>query len=214
MSTYSFSLIFPSSFYFGYRMWIFSIVLTLVGILPWASATPPVEWPFKALSWNLNGAAKFRALFPERQYLESFDIVLLQETFSTDDGAALELDGFIAFHSPARITGGRPQWGMTSLIKLPSIIGGRLYPLPVPSEWMLACRWVRPSVLGVLIVNLYIPIHSKSANITTQDISQLTTFFRDLALSFPGDTMICGGDFNVDRWRLSDPRKPHTPLAR
>ncbi len=195
-------------------MWYFSIWLVLVAVISCVRATPPVEWPLKAVSWNLNGARKFRNLFPERQYLESFDIVLLQETFSTDETAVYELDSFISFHSLARFTGGRPQWGMTSLVKIPSIIGGRLYPLPVPSEWMLACRWVRPSGLGVVIVNIYIPVHSKKSGVSTHDIKQLSTFFRDLISSFPGDTIICGGDFNVDRWRLPDPRRPPTPLSR
>ncbi len=213
-------LCFSFSFLFFYSllqttMWVFSYLVILVGLITWARAIPPVEWPLKAVSWNINGATKFRNLFPEQQYLKSFDAVLLQETFSTDETAVYEIDGFIAFHSLARFTGGRPQWGMTSLIKIPSIVGGRLYPVPTPSEWILACRWVRPSGLGVLIVNIYIPIHSKSSGITTHDISQLSIFFRDLALSFPGDTVICGGDFNVDRWRSSDPsRRPPTPLSR
>jgi exonuclease III len=183
-------------------------------VVTWTRATPPVQWPLKAVSWNLNGAAKFRDLFPEQTYLQSFDVVFLQETFSTNDSPPYELDGFMAYHSPARFTGGRPQWGMTSMIKISSVIGGRLYSLPVPSEWILACRWVRPSGLGVLLINVYVPVHSKSSGITTQDIGHLTSFFRDLSTSFPGDIIICGGDFNVDRWRLADPQKPKTPLAR
>jgi hypothetical protein len=148
------------------EMWFLSILLTCLGAVAWTRSTPQVQWPLKAVSWNLNGAAKFRDLFPERQYLQSFDVVFLQETFSTDDASPYELDGFIAYHSPARFTGGRPQWGMTSLVKIASVVGGRLCPLPVPSEWILACRWARPSGLGVIFVNVYIPVHSKRSGIT------------------------------------------------
>jgi exonuclease III len=194
-------------------MWVFSILLLCASVVLWARATPPVEWPLKAVTWNVNGVSKIRDQLTDHQYLKSFDVVLLQETFSTADTTVYELDGYISFHSLARVTGGRPQWGMTSLISIPSVVGGRLYSLRVPSEWMLACRWVRPSGLGVLIVNIYIPVHSKKSGITPQDIEQLSLFFRDLSSSFPGDTIICGGDFNVDRWRLSHPRRPPTILA-
>jgi exonuclease III len=192
-------------------MGIFSLLILCVGVITWTNATPPVEWPLKAVTWNVNGVSKIRCQFPELQYLKSFDVALLQETFSTDETTVLELDGFIAFHSLARVTGGRPQWGLTNLVKISSMVGGKLHPVPVPNEWILACRWVRPSGQGVLILNLYIPVHSKSSGIQAQEISQLSTFFRDLATSFPGDYVICGGDFNLDRWKTG---RPLTPLTR
>jgi hypothetical protein len=148
-------------------------------------------------------------LFPEQRYLSSFDVVFLQETFSTDDALHFELDGFIAFHTPARYTTRRLQWGMTSLMKIASFAGGRLQALPAPSDWIQTCRWVRPSGLGVIFLNVYIPIHS--AGTTPFDVSILAKLFEDFSLSFPGDVIVCGGDFNVDRWRLAGRVAVHRP---
>ncbi len=186
-------------------MWLLSILLTLIGVTvggrPSPRSSPQVKWPFRAVSWNVNGVAKFHYQHPERDYLKSFDVIFLQETFSLDDANAFELDGFIPFHAPARSTGGGRQWGMTTLVKISSVVGGRLLPIMTPCEWILACRWVRPSGLGVIFINSYIPAHSKSSGITVHDIGHYKDFVRDLSTSFPGDTLICGGDFNVDRWK-------------
>ncbi len=165
-------------------------------------AAPTVQWPCNALTWNVNGASKFRNLHPEQQYLASFDVVFLQETFSTDDVLPYELDGFIAYHTPARYTTRRPQWGMTTLLKITSFVGGRLCMLPTPCEWIQSCRWARPSGLGVIFLNVYVPVHTRGTTVT--DIGHLATLFEDLAVSFPGDVILCGGDLNVDRWRLAE----------
>ncbi len=195
-------------------MWFFSILLTILGVITGSRPSLPLKWSLKAVSWNVNGAAKFHVQHPELNYLSDFDMVFLQETFSLDIASSFELDGFIAFHTPARLTGGRPQWGMTTLFKISSFVGGRLYSLPTPADWVLACRWVRPSGQGVIFINSYVPVHSKSAQISIQDITHFKTFVRDLSTSFPGDTLVCGGDFNVDRWKLSDQSHYTKPLAR
>jgi exonuclease III len=148
----------------------------------------------------VNGAVKLRDLSPEQDYLSTFDIILLQETFTMDDVLPYELEGYIAYHAPARFTTRRPQWGMTSLFKISSFVGGRLQLIPVPFEWLLANRWIRASGLGVTIVNVYIPAHWRGTS--AQDISHFATFLRDLVISFPGDVIICGGDINCNRWRL------------
>jgi exonuclease III len=195
-------------------MWFFSILLTLLGVVTGSRSPPTVKWPLKAVSWNVNGAAKFHSQHPERKYLSNFDLVFLQETFSVDIASSFELDGYIAFHSPACLTGGRPKWGMTTLLKISSFVGGRLYPLPTPADWVLACRWVRPSGRGIIFINTYVPVHSKSAQISIQDIDHCKSFIRDLPMSFPGDTIVCGGDFNVDRWKMVDPQHYTKPLKR
>jgi hypothetical protein len=127
-------------------------------------------------------------------------VVSFQETFSTEDVLPFELDGFMAYHTPARYTTRRPQWGMTSLFKIRLFVGGRLSQLPTPCEWIQLNRWTRRSGLGVLFLNVYVPAHSRGRTVT--DVSLLATLFDDLAQSFPGDIIICGGDLNVDRWRL------------
>ncbi len=195
-------------------MWVLSFLLTCIGVLIGCRSTPQVKWPFRAVTWNVNGTAKFHHQHPERDYLKSFDVIFLQETFSLDVASSFELDGFIPFHTPARSTGGGRQWGMTTLVKISSVVGGRLYSILTPCEWILACRWVRPSGLGVIFINSYIPAHSKSSGVTAQDIGHYKDFVRDLSISFPGDTFVCGGDFNVDRWRSANSRTYQPPLVR
>ncbi len=96
----------------------------------------PVEFNLSAVSWNVNGAAKLRTYPAELRYLATFDAILLQETFSLHEHLAFELDGFIAFHTEARPTGGRPSWGMSSLFKMSSFVGGRLRTVMSPCDWL------------------------------------------------------------------------------
>jgi exonuclease III len=190
-------------------------ILTLTILLRLSLAAPLVSWQFSAVTWNVNGVAKIRNLFPEQRYLSSFDAIFLQETFATEDVLPYELDGFIAYHTPARYTTRRPQWGMSCLLKISSFVGGRLQSLPAPCEWIQTCRWVRPSGLGVLFINIYVPTHSTGT--TVHDVAVLAQLFGDIATSFPGDAVVCCGDFNVDRWRLADhlaARRPTSSIAR
>jgi hypothetical protein len=96
----------------------------------------PSRWDLKAVTWNINGSPKFRAFGPKRSYLSTFDVVLLQETCITTEAAAIELEGYIPFHTMARHTGGRPQWGMTSLFRIASFVGGTIRPLPTGADWL------------------------------------------------------------------------------
>ncbi len=113
-------------------MWNFFLFLGVIHL----GLGAPVRWELKAVSWNINGAPKFRSLAPERAYLAQFDVVFLQETCSVTEGVALELDGYIPFHGLARYTGGKPQWGMTSLFRILSFVGDTLRPVPTGADWI------------------------------------------------------------------------------
>lgn len=115
-------------------MWVFSFLL-LVN-LELYSQTRAEDWNVSLVSWNVNGAAKFRGYYPELQYLQTFDVILLQETFTVDERASLEFDGYITFHTPARPTRRRPQWGMASYFRIASFVGGHLRSVQSPSDWI------------------------------------------------------------------------------
>jgi hypothetical protein len=110
------------------------LLILFWGLSPCLSA--PLRWDLKAVTWNINGSPKFRALGPELSYLSTFDVVFLQETCITNKASALELDGYIPLHTFARVTGGRPQWGLTSWFRISSFVGGTIRPVPTGADWM------------------------------------------------------------------------------
>jgi hypothetical protein len=120
-------------------MWVFIIFSFLLLGSTEFRLTCPTPWNLSVLTWNVNGAAKLRGYFPELRYLRSFDAILLQETFTVDVHASLDLDGYITFNVPARPTGGRPSWGLTSFFRITSFVGGHLRTVHSPCEWIQVC---------------------------------------------------------------------------
>jgi hypothetical protein len=158
----------------------------------------------KAVTWNVNGAGKLRTMPPERDFLASFDLILLQETYTLSPELAFELDGFIPHHQLGRYTSRRPSWGLTTLWKIESIVGGVLCRIPSTADWMMVSRWKWDSDVGLLVVNIYFPIHTKG--IGQVDVDTAIAFLGSLRSDFPADRFLIGGDLNVDPWRIADQR--------
>ncbi len=156
------------------------------------------------LSWNVNGVAKFTALTPELGYLESFDVVLLQETFTTSPENGCELFGFIPFHTLARRTKRRPSCGLTTLLKIDSFAGGTLRSMPSPLDWLQVTRWRRPSDRGILFVNAYVAVHTTGFEVA--DVRSAISYLETIQADFPSDSLILGGDLNYDPWRTVEHR--------
>ena len=158
----------------------------------------------KCLTWNVNGVAKFAAFVPERNLLREQDVFMLQETFSVDPSLAIELDGFICYHVLGFETGGRPRWGLSMGFKLDTFMGGTLKKVFSPADWLQIIRWVRPFHRGTLFLNVYVPLHTRG--ITTLDLRVLEETFNDLRQLFPADSILIGGDLNIDIWRVREER--------
>ncbi len=122
----------------GTTMWVFSTLLTFIFALH--GETCAESWNLSLVTWNVNGAAKFRGYLPELQYMNTFDVIFLQETFTVDARPSIELDGYITFHTPARPTARRPQWGMTSFFRISSFVGGHLRSVQSPCDWLQVCN--------------------------------------------------------------------------
>ena len=73
-----------------------------------------------------------------------------------------------------------------------------------PCDWILASRWDRENTTGIVFMNVYIPAHTRG--FTPNEVSLLRKTFEDLALRFPGDKFVIGGDFNLDRERFQHER--------
>ncbi len=160
---------------------------------------------FKCVSWNVNGISKFTALTPELGYLEKFDVVFLQETYTTSPENGLVLDGFIPFHVLARPTGRKPYWGLSTLVKINAFVGGTLRPIQSPLDWLQVTRWSCPSDRGALLINIYVAVHT--AGFDVMDTRAAIDFLRCLRTDFPADSLLMGGDLNVDIWRLAEQRR-------
>jgi exonuclease III len=163
------------------------------------------ELRLSAVTWNVNGAAKFDTSFPDREYVGDFDVILLQETYVLSPENGLDLPGFIPFHTLGKTTGHKPHWGLSTLLKIESFVGGALLRIPSPYDWIQITRWRPPSDKGILLINIYVPVHTKG--FVRADIDSALDFLGQLRADFPADSLILGGDFNVDHWRLSDQRR-------
>jgi exonuclease III len=156
------------------------------------------------VSWNVNGAAKLSSLTPVLGFLERFDVVMLQETYTTSPENGFELEGFIPYHVLARVTRSKPSCGLTTLLKINTFVGGTLKPLPCPADWFQVIRWRSSSDRGILFINVYFAVHTTGFD--ASDARLAISFLTTLRSDYPGDSMFLGGDLNYDPWRTQEQR--------
>ncbi len=138
----------------------FSVLYLLVGL----SSVDSTDRELRVLSWNVNGVRKFSNLPSELKFLEQHDVILLQETFAREDNELLELRGFLGNHARAVPTDqNRNRWGLSSLFRITTFADGFVERLPSPCDWILPSRWRQPGSPGLIVINLYIPVHSRYA---------------------------------------------------
>jgi hypothetical protein len=144
--------------------------------LSWSDSIFPAPWNLSLVSWNVNGAAKFRSYYPELQYLSTFDVILLQETFTVDDRPSLDLNGYITFHTPAR---GRHQWGMTSYFRITSFAGGHMRSIQAPGDWLQVCSLIIIGSSGSHKIKIFGPEYyflEYFGDCKTPDLNSLRSF--------------------------------------
>ncbi len=179
----------------------------LVCLLAGGTLSSGAPETFKCVSWNVNGVEKLRASRNDLQFLASFDVIFLQETYSGTAEAVLDIDGFIPHHQLGRPTPRRPnhhQWGVSTLMKIEAFVGGVIRRIPSPVDWLVVSRWCQSSDVGIVMVNIYLPVHSDG--FTSTDSQAALSFIETLRSDFPADAILLGGDFNVDRWRVDEYR--------
>ncbi len=176
--------------------------LLLLIILTSLDTSEADDRELSVVTWNINGVQKFGRLPFEVAYLRSFDIVLLQETFSRADNELLELHGFYSHHSRAVPRQNcRNVWGLSSYFPTESFEDGYWKTLFSPIEWALVSRWQPGPASGIVVVNVYIPAHTRGFNAC--DVLLLKHLVEDLITLFPGDVFLVGGDFNLDPFQSS-----------
>ncbi len=191
---------------FGFKMEVLYFVtfILLLGSFQIRMTLSNHTRSLRVVTWNVNGATKLRQMPPERDFLASFDLILLQETYTLSPELAFELDGFIPHHQLGRYTTRRPSWGLTTLWKIDAIVGGVLCRIPSPADWIVVSRWKWGSDVGLMVVNIYLPIHTNGFG--PADADTAITFLGSLRSDFPADHFLLGGDLNVDPWRIHDQR--------
>ncbi len=192
--------------------WHTVLILTCV-LLPTLISSSPCAKSFDiaCVTWNVNGVSKFNTLTPELRYLEQFDVIFAQETYTISPENGLELEGYIPYHVLARQTTRKPSWGLSTLVKIGAFVGGSLSPIPSPLDWLQVTRWKWPNDRGVLLINAYVAVHTAGFDIN--DVRAALSFLQCLRSDFPADKMILGGDLNVDIWRLRDQRHQGLPIS-
>jgi exonuclease III len=146
----------------------------------------------------VNGVRKFRHLPHEISFLKEHDVVLLQETFARSDSELLELSGFFSHHQRALPGNGyRNIWGVSSYFRQAAFADGFWTRVFSPVDWLLISRWQPGSEPGLVVLNVYIPVHT--AGMTAIDASILRETLVELVSVYPGDSFIVAGDFNFAR---------------
>ncbi len=173
------------------------LVFCLVGFVPALGA--PVS--FKCVTWNVNGAEKLKTSENDRKFLAEFDVIFLQETFSGTPESVVDFDGFIPHHQLGRPTLRRFQWGLSTLMKITSFVGGSIRRIACPVDWMIVSRWQRSTDVGLMLINVYLPVHSDG--FSDSDSSTALAFIDSLRVDFRGDNFLIGGDLNVDRYHMT-----------
>jgi exonuclease III len=179
----------------------FKFLLLFTCVVRVVHGSPP---RFKCVTWNVNGVEKLRCNGNVLTFLAGFDIVLLQETYSSTTEDVLCLKGFIPHHQLARPSTRRATWGVSTFFWIDSFVGGVIRRIASPVDWILVSRWQHSSDVGLIIVNVYHAIHSDGFSI--HDSQAALAFLTSLQADFPADAILLGGDLNVDRWRVTDQR--------
>ncbi len=162
-------------------------------LLLFLSATPsssgaPVS--LNCVTWNVNGVDKLRNMENEQRFLARFDVIFLQETYSGAQDSVFDLDGYIPHHQFGRPTLRRYQWGVSTLMRISSFVGGSIRRISCPVDWMVISRWQRSTDIGLTLINVYLPAHSEG--FSRQDANSALSFIDSLRLDFPGDSFFVG----------------------
>lgn len=159
---------------------------------------------FSISTWNVNGARKLRRFFENsnRSYVRS-DVILLQETWVTEECDQLVLRDYIAFHEAAVPSQKRGVMGLSSFFDIKKFSGGTLEQLPSSLKWVLPVRWCPHEGQGVIFVNIYAAIHTSGC--IPSDIEEFAQMLRDLQASFGADEFVLAGDWNIDKFRRPTP---------
>jgi hypothetical protein len=172
------------------------LVLCLSGLVPTLGAPTSL----KCVSWNINGAEKLKTTESDRKFLGEFDVIFLQETYSGAPESVVDLEGYIPHHQLGRPTLRRFQWGLSTLMRITSFVGGSIRRIASPVDWMVISRWQRTTDVGLLLINVYLPAHSDGFGVS--DASAALAFIDSLRTDFRGDSFLIGGDINVDRYLI------------
>jgi exonuclease III len=120
-----------------------------------------VDRELSIVSWNVNGVRKLSYLPSVVKFIQGHDVILLQETFAYDDKELFELQGFLSHHGRALPGTRRNLWGLSTLFRTRAFADGFLEKIDSAMEWVLVSRWRQPGLPGLLIVNIYAPLHSR-----------------------------------------------------
>ncbi len=183
---------------------------SLLAILTWL-AIPNHAAKFSCVTWNVNGVSKLRDFVFSAAWLKDYDVIFLQETYSTSDDNVFELSGYLGHHSLAAYTGRRPSRGVSSLFRIESFVDGALQRITSPFDWVVASRWAAAQQPGLTFINVYLPVHTRGKEtnrklVAQTDLNIFRDFVIDLVSSNPGDSFLMGGDMNFDPWRSEEAR--------
>jgi exonuclease III len=195
------------------------------GVFTWQGLLLALNWlvipsfavKFSCVTWNVNGVSKLRDFVFSTSWLGDYDVIFLQETYSTTDDNVIQLSGYLGHHSLAAYTGRRPSRGVSSLFRIESFVDGALQRITTPFDWVVASRWAAAQQPGLTFINVYLPVHTRGKDtnrklVAQTDLNVFRDFVADLISSNPGDSFLMGGDMNFDPWRSELARINRIPI--
>ncbi len=143
------------------------------------------------VSWNICGLRKLARHPGVFSWLRAQKIILLQETLQVT--RSFRFPGFVRFEVPAVDVRGKASGGLLILLAKDWLGSGKVEILLESSSLLLArVSWGN---VGLLVGNVYIPIHSENC---PSDIYTTTTAQLESVTSlYPNDGVIIGGDWNA-----------------
>ncbi len=195
------------------------------GVFTWPNLLLTLAWfsvschavKLSCVTWNVNGVSKLRDFVFSTAWLQDYDVIFLQETYSTTDDNVIQLSGYLGHHSLATYTGRKPSRGVSSLFRIESFVDGALQRITSPFDWVVVTRWAAAQQPGLTFINVYLPIHTKGKDISRKlvgqsDLNIFREFVTDLISSNPGDSFLLGGDMNYDPWRNEEMRRTRNAI--
>jgi exonuclease III len=148
------------------------------------------QMSLRVVSWNLCGLSKLVRWPSTVEWLQSFDVMIIQESLQTTPTFCF--NDVTRFDFPALTTRGRSSGGLIVALKN-SVFGATSAAILVQEEFLLVVE-VSSATGTIIIANVYVPVHSQGFNFDT--FSNIVSHVETLVSQFPASHFILAGEFS------------------
>jgi hypothetical protein len=142
----------------------------------------------KIVSWNLCGLSKLTRWPSTVEWLEAFDIILIQESLQVTP--TFHFNDVTRFDFPAVFTQGRARGGLIVALKN-SVFGAAKVSVIIQEEHVLALE-ISSADAKFIVVNVYIPVHSHGFDFRT--FPSISSHMDIIISQFPSIPIVMAGE--------------------